>query len=1223
LALAIALPAVVQAQPTQDLDYGDAPDSQPVPGYPTLLVNNGARHMVQGNNMLLGTLRDIEIDGQPVPPGLGDDVLPSGGMDDEDGVIFHTALIAGVPNTITVITTLGGTLQGWLDLNVDSDWADPGEQIISNLPVNPGGNSVTYQVGALAGVGPTYARFRLSGQLGLGFAGLAPDGEVEDYEIQLDAIKWLQPPDLTTNGVDVDNTVELADDFLCNLTGPITDIHIWGSFRNDEELEGLPDLVLTNLVFALRIFSDVPAGIGNPYSHPGTQLWTTNFVPGSYRAGLCSRVAQGEWWHSPQVQPTPPGFWLPQGDFNCYQFDFYPQEPFWQTNGTIYWLAVKVLNAPQDWQFGWKSTPLTNRWNDDAVWLDPAGGAMPWRELRYLGEHPYHILISNSLDLAFALSTEQLPYDFGDAPDAVQGTSPGDYQTILADNGAYHAIVAGAPYFDDGTQTDQPDAEADGQPTANADGDDLNGAKPDDEDGILIPLLIAGQAGTVTITVDDGAGGLGAGGGFVDAWIDFNADGDWTDPGEQICSGWLVQGANPVGFAVPAGAAPGQTFARFRINSTAAGLLPTGGPAQDGEVEDHPVIIEQEPQQLDFGDAPDTPGAAGYQTLLANNGARHPLTGPVLGNARDGELDGQPTPNADGDDLNVDDEDGVAFPTALLTGVPGSVQVSSVSGGVLQAWFDWSNDGDWADASEYVINNVAIPAGTTTLNFPVPTFATNQTVYARFRISSQGGLGYAGLASDGEVEDYLIPFEELKWLQVPEQGEEGVDVDNTDFTLADDFVCTASGPITDIHIWGSFVNDQLPPEGPGGLIFTVSIWSDVPAGVDASYSHPGQLLWSRTFSPGGYNAGKIWSVSPGEWWHYPVPATWIPAADQNIYQFDFYPHTNQFIQVEGTVYWLAVKYSYPAISSFEFGWKTTPAAWNDDACYYDPANSPIFWKDMVYPPQHQWASESLNLSFALSGVEQEVRDWGDAPDPPYPTLAASAGANHVIVTNFMLGTVIDAEVDGQPTALANGDDVNLVPDDEDGVTFPNPLIRGSNVAVNVFLTSGLGVGALDAWVDFDGNGVWANLLPEKVFNAQPLVVGNNALAMAIPANAALGTNYARFRLTSAGVALPTGPALNGEVEDYQVLIYQRKLATNLVIQSIVVTNLGTQQVVKLQWNAEAGISYQVQEATTLTNSPLVWSNVPPEVLGPANTLVFTNAQFFERYYRVWVPYVCP
>ena len=42
-----------------------------------------------------------------------------------------------------------------------------------------------------------------------------------------DPYKWLQMPDVTSNGVDVSvGAVGLADDFLCTSSGPITDIHI-------------------------------------------------------------------------------------------------------------------------------------------------------------------------------------------------------------------------------------------------------------------------------------------------------------------------------------------------------------------------------------------------------------------------------------------------------------------------------------------------------------------------------------------------------------------------------------------------------------------------------------------------------------------------------------------------------------------------------------------------------------------------------------------------------------------------------------------------------------------------------------------------------------------------------------------------------------------------------------------------------------------------------------
>src|SRR5262249_17743666 len=70
-------------------------------------------------------------------------------------------------------------------------------------------------------------------------------------------------------------------------------------------------------------------------------------------------------------------------------------------------------------------------------------------------------------------------------------------------------------------------------------------------------------------------------------------------------------------------------------------------------------------------------------------------------------------------------------------------------------------------------------------------------------------------------------------------------------TLADDFLCTNSGPITDIHLWGSWLRDNIDPN----VIFTLSIWSDVPKQTNGGTiipSHPGAVLWSEPFGPGEY-----------------------------------------------------------------------------------------------------------------------------------------------------------------------------------------------------------------------------------------------------------------------------------------------------------------------------------------------------------------------------------
>jgi hypothetical protein len=64
-------------------------------------------------------------------------------------------------------------------------------------------------------------------------------------------------------------------------------------------------------------------------------------------------------------------------------------------------------------------------------------------------------------------------------------------------------------------------------------------------------------------------------------------------------------------------------------------------------------------------------------------------------------------------------------------------------------------------------------------------------------------------------------------------------------------------------------------------------------------------------------------------------------------------------------------------------------------------------------------------------------DFGDAPDPTFPTTLGSNGARVRLLTGFALGKLIDPEKDGQPTADASGDGA-----DEDGVASITPLVPG-------------------------------------------------------------------------------------------------------------------------------------------------------------------------------------
>lgn len=157
---------------------------------------------------------------------------------------------------------------------------------------------------------------------------------------------------------------------------------------------------------------------------------------------------------------------------------------------------------------------------------------------------------------------------------------------------------------------------------------------------------------------------------------------------------------------------------------------------------------------LDFGDAPDDAATPRYPTLAANDGGRHWVRGPRLGNTIDNEADGAPSANADGDGA---DEDGVTF-TGLNPGNAMATLNATVTqaAGRIDAWIDFNNDGDWADANEQILDDAMVNVGANALNFAVPAGATTGDRFARVRLSSAGVAGPNGVAPDGEVEDQRV-----------------------------------------------------------------------------------------------------------------------------------------------------------------------------------------------------------------------------------------------------------------------------------------------------------------------------------------------------------------------------------------------------------------------------------------------------------------------------------
>lgn len=169
------------------------------------------------------------------------------------------------------------------------------------------------------------------------------------------------------------------------------------------------------------------------------------------------------------------------------------------------------------------------------------------------------------------------------------------------------------------------------------------------------------------------------------------------------------------------------------------------------------------------------------------------------------------------------------------------------------------------------------------------------------------------------------------------------------------------------------------------------------------------------------------------------------------------------------------------------------------------------------------------------------RDYGDAPDT-YQTTVATDGPSHGISTGLGLGAEVDRETNGIPTADALGDDKDNI-NDEDGVALLSPLGPDGEATLAITTRNTSSSPAfLQGWIDFNANGVFD--ASEQVFTDVSLGAGTTSLTVNVPADAVVGSTFARFRYSpTAGLGVG-GAADVGEVEDYQVDILEAAQIAN-------------------------------------------------------------------------------
>ncbi len=182
--------------------------------------------------------------------------------------------------------------------------------------------------------------------------------------------------------------------------------------------------------------------------------------------------------------------------------------------------------------------------------------------------------------------------------------------------------------------------------------------------------------------------------------------------------------------------------------------------------------------------------------------------------------------------------------------------------------------------------------------------------------------------------------------------------------LADDWRCSESGYVDDVHIWYSWEDDLV-----GNIAMVqLGIWSNTPDpdGDGKLFSEPNSLLWGyQNFYPGDFTT-RLWGKSD-QGWYDPATGEYRTNDHVQIFQLNIDEIADPFKQKEDEIYWLSVCF-YMAGDPYNPGWKTADVDsypgdnagyhFMDDAVWYDGEK----WNELRDPI----TGESLDLAFVIT-----------------------------------------------------------------------------------------------------------------------------------------------------------------------------------------------------------------------------------------------------------------
>jgi hypothetical protein len=205
----------------------------------------------------------------------------------------------------------------------------------------------------------------------------------------------------------------------------------------------------------------------------------------------------------------------------------------------------------------------------------------------------------------------------------------------------------------------------------------------------------------------------------------------------------------------------------------------------------------------------------------------------------------------------------------------------------------------------------------------------------------------------------------MHYPQLPDPN--GWDIDVTTGFVADDWRCSWSGPVDDIHFWVSAQGDNW---GGGINFIDVVIYDDIPESVGgAPFSRPGQELWTtRAYAQPDIGGDKFTIRDYGQGdqgWYDPVEPYWIYPDHMLYRQVNIQNIVDPFPQTRDKIYWLEIHIiPNDAAAPPLFGWKTSLDHWNDDAVYEDWDYN---WQELYDPrPDYQQPPVSLDMAFVIT-----------------------------------------------------------------------------------------------------------------------------------------------------------------------------------------------------------------------------------------------------------------